>query len=728
MRTNSTLTALVLTTCLFAMALALATPALAQTTADSTIFVLRDTERRITPNGLTKLDIDTTHLPPDLYHLLDSLAADSLVKIFPDFTPADTIEIQGLGDTIILNDLSIIYQLYFANAVDWQDLQALYHDCDSMAVLRRTGPLVLTTITTNDPLLDSQFYLVPSASTISADITDAWLKIRGKRGQRIAVIDDAFETDHEDFTTGILSTFYDGITYGDEPWDRDLENPSLGHGTQMSGIIRANQNNARGIAGINWFARLFAANLNQFGANGDKLPQDQASNAIAVCSDQNNFLTNLSAVWEDVGSMAAPTGNMWLRSQQLVASRGNKGTNEPRYPAGLKSCYSVGALDLTGTRLSNASFGDNMDIVALGENVWTLGRLDTYFGTPGTSPATAIVTGILSLVSAADPTLSTDELTDVLRFTATDVGPVGYDDEFGWGSVNANDAVAYVRSHDFHRMEMSSTIASLADPMHDRDFTILEVPGPLLGTKKVIQWKTTVTFNYAHLNLSQTPDISIRLRETRGWSDEDPNDQFPFARIVSSSATSCDVETFSYQVLEPPDFLTTQGYYPCPTASCGTVDVTVAITVIAPHTPKTIQVPIDCTTVSEAIQEAKDHDTISIAPNIYTGAPTRTRGIGITGMTGAQNRLSGHYRLSGLPRFGMMDPKDFNSSLSRALAYAEHVEMLYNSEPRLTTNVLAEIGMGPGSGGIGYSGASFASGNNSVYRAFLTWFNANRGR
>jgi subtilisin family serine protease len=84
-----------------------------------------------------------------------------------------------------------------------------------------------------------------------------------------------------------------------------------------------------------------------------------------------------------------------------------------------------------GTTLKNTQVG----------NAVTLFNIPTswdYFS--GTSMATPHVTGAAALALAANPSLTTAQLTNILTSTATDIGRSGYDVTFGYGLVNAKAA------------------------------------------------------------------------------------------------------------------------------------------------------------------------------------------------------------------------------------------------------------------------------------------------
>lgn len=59
----------------------------------------------------------------------------------------------------------------------------------------------------------------------------------------------------------------------------------------------------------------------------------------------------------------------------------------------------------------------------------------------GTSMATPHVTGAAALLWWANPLLTDDQVEDILKSTATDLGAAGYDTIYGYGLVNVDAAV-----------------------------------------------------------------------------------------------------------------------------------------------------------------------------------------------------------------------------------------------------------------------------------------------
>ena len=60
---------------------------------------------------------------------------------------------------------------------------------------------------------------------------------------------------------------------------------------------------------------------------------------------------------------------------------------------------------------------------------------------PGTSFSTPMVSGIATLALSIWPEMTRPDLVAALRASAVDLGEPGRDPEFGWGRVNARDAL-----------------------------------------------------------------------------------------------------------------------------------------------------------------------------------------------------------------------------------------------------------------------------------------------
>ncbi|MBN2829663.1 MAG: S8 family serine peptidase, partial [Candidatus Cloacimonetes bacterium] len=141
------------------------------------------------------------------------------------------------------------------------------------------------------------------------------------------------------------------------------------HGTHVSGIVCANTNNNRGIAGINWNAKILPVRAGFRTLEGTGyLQDDDAAAAIIYAVNSGANVINLS--WGD-DSYSPIIGDAceyaYQRGAIVVASAGN--TPEPvlSYPARLSHVIGVGSISRDNEISGFSSFGPDLDLVGPGE-------------------------------------------------------------------------------------------------------------------------------------------------------------------------------------------------------------------------------------------------------------------------------------------------------------------------------------------------------------------------
>ncbi|MEN3304116.1 MAG: hypothetical protein V7603_318 [Micromonosporaceae bacterium] len=93
-------------------------------------------------------------------------------------------------------------------------------------------------------------------------------------------------------------------------------------------------------------------------------------------------------------------------------------------------------IDKTGKHADLSVTGPEVVLSAPAVDIVTPGRNGQYITGSGTSAATAIIAGAAALVRAKYPNLPAAEVVHRLEATATDAGPPGRDDEYGYGILN----------------------------------------------------------------------------------------------------------------------------------------------------------------------------------------------------------------------------------------------------------------------------------------------------
>jgi subtilisin family serine protease len=191
------------------------------------------------------------------------------------------------------------------------------------------------------------------------------------------------------------------------------------HGTMVAGVAAATGNNNRGIAGINWTAKILPIQALDDDSYGDTYT---VGRSIRYAADQGADVISLS-LGSDVPDTYVRNAVQYAISKGsiVIAASGNDGCDCISYPANYPEVLAVGATDQSGQRASFSSYGSNLDIVAPGTNITTPAWSNTYqtngyiSGAAGTSFATPLVAGLVANLAAQQPTASQIQLTAALK-------------------------------------------------------------------------------------------------------------------------------------------------------------------------------------------------------------------------------------------------------------------------------------------------------------------------
>ncbi|MFC1569776.1 S8 family serine peptidase [bacterium] len=179
---------------------------------------------------------------------------------------------------------------------------------------------------------------------------------------------------------------------------------------------------------------------------------------VSTSLGYQNFDDKFAYSYEDLnGDICITTVAADIAAQKgvlILTSAGNEGNNAWRYvnsPADGDSVIAVGAVDWNGNIASFSSIGPTYDgrikpdVMAMGSGVYSAkpdqdGSIH-YVSGSGTSFSCPLVAGVSALVLQAHPELTPMQVRDALRETA-DKSEIP-NNEYGWGLVNAYDAVFY---------------------------------------------------------------------------------------------------------------------------------------------------------------------------------------------------------------------------------------------------------------------------------------------
>ncbi|HEX5095587.1 MAG TPA: S8 family serine peptidase, partial [Acidimicrobiia bacterium] len=336
-----------------------------------------------------------------------------------------------------------------ATAPDYDDVWATVQDGDSGEVsvvrgadavvaavddrLGRTDDNVLS-IETDQPVASLGDPLRPQQWALNTTSYEAtWSTTRGS-GVTVAVIDTGVRGDHEDLSSILLP----GVDYVNGTDGRVDPN---GHGTHVAGIIAAQVDNGRGIAGGAPGVNILPVRV--LDANGSGSTSNVAA-GIIWATDHGARVINLSLGGGESQGMHDAIIYAVNKGVVVLAAAGNSGDGAaPVYPGAFNESIAVAAVDSNRNRASFSNTGSYVDIAAPGVSILSTygSAANAYAAMSGTSMATPYAAAAAALVLAAKPSLSSTGVRDLLLASADDLGSPGFDNWYGNGFVDPRDAV-----------------------------------------------------------------------------------------------------------------------------------------------------------------------------------------------------------------------------------------------------------------------------------------------
>ncbi|KZZ43517.1 hypothetical protein A3759_12905 [Thalassolituus sp. HI0120] len=332
----------------------------------------------------------------------------------------------------------------------------------------------------DDTAFDEQWPLAQINAPLAWDITTGTKA--GGGDIVIAILDTGVLVDHPDLQDNKLVSGYDFVrniqSSGDgngldsNPNDPGVANNYAFHGTHVAGIAAATSNNALGMTGVSWDAKIMPVRVLDINGTGSSYSMIQGLRYAARLSNDSGTLPaqaadviNLS-LGSTFDAQSAPAeqelfNQIYSAGISVVAAAGNSASSTPFYPASYPTVISVSATDIGEKLAPYSNFGNNIDVAAPGgirsiflgsDNPvlslgasYTNGLFDSYNlnGKQGTSMASPHVAGVIALMKAVYPQLTAQQVTNLLGngLLTNDLAPEGKDSAFGYGLIDALKAV-----------------------------------------------------------------------------------------------------------------------------------------------------------------------------------------------------------------------------------------------------------------------------------------------
>ncbi|MCF8297553.1 MAG: S8 family peptidase [Saprospiraceae bacterium] len=294
----------------------------------------------------------------------------------------------------------------------------------------------------------------------------AWDISKGSSSIKVAVVDNAIWIDHPDLVGKIVAT-KDVANYDSDPnppaVTANAEKFEWSHGTHCAGLVGAKSDNNIGIASIGYNVSIMAIKatknsgdpeITTHSMEGVQWAVDNGADVISLSLGSSQY----SATYDNYYTSIVNAGVV------VVASAGNEGIGDIRYPAGYNKVIAVGSTNFDDKRSSFSQYGYWLDVSAPGgyypnestparravisttfsDAIYAYGipvfRYQKYDLMQGTSMSCPIVAGLCGLILSANPTLNAYGVKNCLKWGCDNIDSKNsstYAGKMGAGRINA---------------------------------------------------------------------------------------------------------------------------------------------------------------------------------------------------------------------------------------------------------------------------------------------------
>jgi len=283
-------------------------------------------------------------------------------------------------------------------------------------------------------------------------------RVQGHPEVKIAVLDTGLDTDHPELKHCLLPGFdFVNIISGANQFVGDFlgydPDPSdeVGHGTHVAGIICG-----RGLgmpSGVVPKCKIIPVRVLGAMKKGEsRVGAGLVGNinaGIKWAVDQGADVINMSlGIVHEGGGLPHEEVVEYAKDNgvTIVAATGNDGQNSIYFPSGLPHVISVGATDESFSNVAPFStYGDQVDFVAPGTEIYSTYLEGKYAFSTGTSHAAPFVAGAVAMLKSyalkRGRKLHDNQVKYILKHTSDKVGVRFKDYKTGYGIINLPDAI-----------------------------------------------------------------------------------------------------------------------------------------------------------------------------------------------------------------------------------------------------------------------------------------------
>lgn len=360
-----------------------------------------------------------------------------LVKFKKDIPQSQQNLIFSQNDSVVIDEIS---------QIDLKIIQVSSNALEKVETALLNNPnieyverdyLLEPTITPNDQYFDDQWHL----TTIQAE--QAWDISKGDLSP-IAILDSGYDLDHPDLAGKLL------IGFNPNQDNTDVSNlDGCNHGTYVAGTAAAiTGNDEEGVAGVAWENPIIPIKITRYETSGNcNGYYSDMIKGITYAADNDSRVANISyRIFNGLGLGSAAQYMHDTAQGWVVASAGNTGKFE-NYPDN-PYIISVSATGPSDVKTGFSSYGPYVDFAAPGSGILTTKNGGGYTYVSGTSFSAPITSGVIALLFSYNPSLTADQVLEILKTSSVDLGDDGYDHLYGWGRIDAYQALLLANSPD----------------------------------------------------------------------------------------------------------------------------------------------------------------------------------------------------------------------------------------------------------------------------------------
>ncbi|WP_018247382.1 S8 family serine peptidase [Orenia marismortui] len=295
----------------------------------------------------------------------------------------------------------------------------------------------------------------------------AWEITTGSQAVKVAILDSGIDPDHINLENILDKNLRKNFSSGP---DEDL----VGHGTHVGGTVASYGE----VSGVMQDVSLISVKVGCTSGPEEFAIIKGLTYAAEIDADVVNmsFSGPYNQGIEEAATLAYNDGTI------LVAAAGNSNSSNIRYPAAYPNIIAVGAVDSTREKAPFSNYGEKLELMAPGVDIYSTIPDDLYALKSGTSMSSPHVVGVAGLMRAVNPDITPEEAREILKNTAQEAGDKYY---YGYGIVDAYEAVK--ASKDLNTPQSNYEQVYFRGTPNSWDTTAMELVDDYT-------WETTITF------------------------------------------------------------------------------------------------------------------------------------------------------------------------------------------------------------------------------------------